>query len=357
MRSLLAAVAVVATSGVQIAAEEGAQPSLTPDGRNLVYVQNPPRTGSVPDVFVLDRRSGRRERVSVGSRDQRGRGASFEPSISDDGRFVVFCSYAPNFAAVDQPRRPGSVGSAPFFRDVFLRDRRARTTTMLSVAHDGGAPSGGSCHAAISGNGRFVAFVSSADNIVRGDRDGQPNYFLHDRATRRTTRLPGFALDPGAPAAFSRDGRWLAYSTAGDAHALVVRDNRTARSTRIGPGGSPSLSADGRTLGYLSGTPLHAFVRDRATGRTTDLGEADGVQLSANGRVAATHWSDRVLVRNLVTGRSARVDDPRFGGLYWTTGFVGGISGDGRIIPFVSSTEHGVPAGRSRQTLFVRVGW
>lgn len=358
MRGLLVVLAILAPAGVQVAAEQGAQPSLTPDGRLLVYVQNPPRTGGVPDVFVLDRRSGRRERVSVGSRGQRGKGASFEPSISDDGRFVVFCSYAPNFAAVDQPRRPGSVGSAPFFRDVFLRDRRGRTTNMLSVAHDGGAPSGGSCNATISGNGRFVAFVSAADNIVRGDRDEHANYFLHDRATRRTIRLPGVALDPsGTRAAFSRDGRWLAYSTAGDAHALFVQDNRTARSTRIGPGGTPSLSADGRTLAYLHGTPLHAFVRDLGTGRTTDLGEADGVQLSANGRVAATHWSDRVVAHDLVTGRSARVDDPRFEGLYWRTGFVGGISGDGRIIPFVSVTEHGVPVGQSRQTLFLRVGW
>jgi Tol biopolymer transport system component len=358
MNGLLAALVVVATAGVDVAAEGGAQPSLTPDGRNLVYVQNPSRAGGVPDVFVLDRRSGRRERISIGPRGQRGKGASFEPSISDDGRLVAFCSYAPNFAAVDQPHRPGSVGSAPFFRDVFVRDRRARTTTMLSVAHDGGAPSGGSCHVRISGNGRYVAFVSAADNLVRGDRDGHANYFLHDRATRRTIRIPGIALDPsGARASFSRDGRWLAYSTAGDAHGLFLRDNRSGRSTRIGVGGTPSLSADGRTLAYLHGVPLHAFVRDRATGRTTDLGEADGVQLSANGRVVATHWSDRVVVRNLVTGRSARVDDPRFDGLYWRTSFVGGISGDGRIVPFVSATEHGEPVGESRQTLFLRVGW
>ena len=103
MRMLLA-LALLTSSGLDVAAEEGAQPALTPSGRFLTYVQNP-RTGSVtgdvPDVFVLDRRTGRRERVSVGSRGQRGKGASFEPSISDDGRFVAFCSYAPNFASVD----------------------------------------------------------------------------------------------------------------------------------------------------------------------------------------------------------------------------------------------------------------
>ena len=83
------------------------------------------------------------------------------------------------------------------------------------------------------------------------------------------------------------------------------------RSALIGPGGGVSISANGRRVAYTHGAPMHAFVHDRATARTTDLGEAHTVFLAANGRVAATHWSDRVLVRNLDTGRNARVDDPR----------------------------------------------
>jgi hypothetical protein len=77
--SLLLALALFAPGGIERAAENGAQASFTPNGRLLVYVQNDPK--GVADVFVLDRRSGRRERVSVGSRGQRGKGASIEPSI------------------------------------------------------------------------------------------------------------------------------------------------------------------------------------------------------------------------------------------------------------------------------------
>jgi WD40-like Beta Propeller Repeat len=106
---LLLALALFAPGGVERAAENGAQASLTPNGRLLVYVQNDPK--GVADVFVLDRRSGRRERVSVGSRGQRGKGASIEPSISDDGRFVAFCSYAPNFAPNDPARASTTRGS------------------------------------------------------------------------------------------------------------------------------------------------------------------------------------------------------------------------------------------------------
>ena len=161
---LLLALALFASGGMERAAENGAQASLTPSGRLLVYIQNDPK--GVADVFVLDRRSGRRERVSVGSRGQRGKGASIEPSISDDGRFVAFCSYAPNFAPYDQ-RRPGGVVLNPhFYRDVFVRDRRTKKTTMISVPRTGRAPSSWSCHPSISGNGRFVAFISDADNLV-----------------------------------------------------------------------------------------------------------------------------------------------------------------------------------------------
>jgi Tol biopolymer transport system component len=352
---LLLALALLASGGVERAAESGAQASLTPNGGLLVYIQNDPK--GVADVFVLDRRSGRRERVSVGSRGQRGKGASIEPSISDDGRFVAFCSYAPNFAPDDQPRPGGRVLNPHFYRDVFVRDRRARTTTRISVARTSGPPSSWSCHPSISGNGRFVAFISAAKNLVRGDRDEHANVFLHDRTTRRTLRLPGgAALDAaGARPVLSRDGRWLAYSTV--TAGLMVRDNRRGRSTPIGPGGGPSISADGRHVAYTTGAPMRAFVHDRATGRTTNLGEADTVRLAANGRVAATHWNDRVLARNLVTGRTARVDNPRIDGLTWTTDFLGGISGNGQIVPFVSSTDDGVPAGHRRQALFLRIGW
>jgi Tol biopolymer transport system component len=351
---LLVALALLASGGVERAAENGAQASLTPNGRLLVYIQNDPK--GVADVLVLDRRSGRRERVSVGSRGQRGKGASIEPSISDDGRFVAFCSYAPNFSPDDQPRPGGRVLNPHFYRDVYVRDRRRRTTTRISVARTSGPPSSWSCHPSISGNGRFVAFISDAKNLVRGDRDEHANVFLHDRTIRRTIRLPGAELDAaGARPVFSRDGRWLAYSTIPG--GLMMRDGRTGRSTRIGPGGGPSISADGRYVAYTHGAPMHAFVHDRATGRTTDLGEADTVRLAANGRVAATHWSDRVFVRNLVTGRTARVDDPRIYGLHWTTDFLGGISGNGQVVPFVSSTYDGVPAGQRRQALFLRIGW
>ena len=361
---MLAALAVLATGGIERGVDEGAQPSLTPDGRFLVYAQNPTREQTrteqpqpVVEVFVLDRRTGRRELVSVGSKGQRGRGSSIEPSISDDGRFVSFCSYAPDFAAGDTTAP--NAWAAHLHRDVFVRDRRTKQTTRISVAKGSGQPSGGSCHATISGNGRFVAFVSEADNLVAGDRDGQLNYFLHDRRTRVTIRLSGRAshdVGEGRPV-LSRDGRWLAYAIGGDRSGIYFRDSRTGRSSRIVGGGAPSISADGRYLAYVAGVPIHAFVLDRSTRRTTDLGEAYTTRLSANGHVAATYWNEQVTVHDLDTGRTARADAPSIEGMAWTAASLGGLSGDGRIVPFVSLSYTGAPDGERWQRLFLRNGW
>jgi Tol biopolymer transport system component len=331
--------------GADRVADDGAQPALTPNGRYLAYVQNA-RTGT--DVFVLDRRTGRRERVSVGPGGRRGNASSFEPSISADGRYVAFCSVASNFAPGDalpttSPLRP------EYYRDVFVRDRLTKRT--IRVSSPGGEKKGWSCHPSISGDGRRVAYVS---NI--GDGAGaSPRHALHDRKTRRTVRLATTTDAWHARGSFSRDGRRLAYSDLNG--VLFLRDNATGRSQRIGTGGGPSLSADARRVAFTRGSPLRAYVLDIGTGRETDLGDADDVELSADGRVAVWHWNDRVTARNLATGRSGRVDVPGTGGMTWEAAFIGPPSGDGRIVPYVATSSDGLPAGQRRQALFVRAGW
>jgi Tol biopolymer transport system component len=356
VRGLLVALALVAPAGIERAAPEGAQPSPTPDGRLLAYVQNEAKGGT--DVYLLDRRSGRRERVSVGSRGQRGTASSLEPSISDSGRLVAFCSYAPNFAPGDKLLLGVYPHTLDVYRDVFVRDRAAKTTTRISVPRGGGQPSGWSCHATISGNGRYVAFVSNAKNLVPGDTDSDPNVYLHDRRSGRTIRLPGPASDAyvGRPA-LSRDGRWLAYDIGGERHGVYLRDNRTGRVTRVAAGGGVSISADGRVVAYAWGAPRHAFVHDRVTRRTTDLGDADTARIVANGRVVFTYWNDRVVAHDLGAARSARVDPTTFDGMTWQASSLGASSADGRVVAFVSQSSDGLPTGQRRQALFVRSGW
>lgn len=331
--------------GVERVADDAAQPALTPNGRYLAYVQNAAGTA---DVVVLDRRTGRRERISVGPGGRRANASSFEPSISHDGRFVAFCSVASNLVPGDTP--PTYPLRPEYYRDVFVRDRLKRRTVRISIP--GGEKTGWSCHPTISGNGRWVTFVSNAGEGAAAS----PRHVLHDRATNRTLRLPVATVDMwAARGSLSRDGRRLAYADQNG--VLYLRDAATGRSRRISTGGGPSLSADGRRVAVTRGSPLRAHVVDLATGRDTDLGDADDVELSADGRVAVWHWNDRVTARNLATGRTARVDAPATGGRTWEAAFIGGISGDGRLVPYVATSSDGLPAGQRRQALFLRSGW
>ena len=224
------------------------------------------------DVFVRDRASGRTTRVSVASDGTPGNGDSVAPSISADGRFVAFASEATGLVPGDHNRA----------EDVFVHDRRTGRTTRVSVGVDGRPGNGASYSPALSADGRYVAFVSEATNLVRGDTNGDSDVFVHDRDTGRTVRVSlaeggGQANGDAYAPAISGDGRFVAFVTAagnvvpGDAnHAadVFVHDRQTGRTVLVGAGdggrpsdrgsSTPSLSADGRSVAFVTDAPLVA---------------------------------------------------------------------------------------------------
>jgi len=136
-------------------------------------------SNAASDVFVHDRASGRTTRVSVGSDGVQGNEDSFSPSLSANGRFVAFASGATGLVAGDRNRA----------EDVFVHDRKSGKTTRVSMTSDGKPGNGASFDPAISADGRYVAFVSEATNLVRGDTNGAADVFVHDRDTGRTSRV------------------------------------------------------------------------------------------------------------------------------------------------------------------------
>ena len=119
----------------------------------------PGDTNEATDVFVRDRQTGATRRVSVGPGGVQGDSSSFTPSISADGRFVAFSSSASNLV-------PDDINGIP---DVFVRDRQTGTTRRVSVGPGGVQGNSSSFDPAISADGRFVAFISAASNLVPGD--------------------------------------------------------------------------------------------------------------------------------------------------------------------------------------------
>ncbi len=197
----------------------------------------PGDTNGAHDIHVLTLSTGAVERVSVGPGGAEGNGNSFSPCISADGRFVAFHSLATNLVANDTNAA----------RDIFVHDRQSATTERVSVGPGGAQSNADSRYAACSADGRHVAFISFASNLVPGDTNGTLDVFVHDRLASATERV---SVSSSGAQGFSTIVSILTF---------------------------PSISADGRFVAFYSpldglAGPVNAtddaFVRDRLTART-----------------------------------------------------------------------------------------
>jgi len=242
-------------------------------------------TNGMPDVFVHDRcrENGAMvpgctpstERVSVGPGGLDADGFTGTPSISADGRYVAFDSAATNLLG------PGGDTNVTF--DIFVRDRAAGITERVSVGPGGLQADGNSGQAALSADGRFVGFFSQATNLLGpgADTGGLRDVFVHDRQTGRTERVNvgpaalqsnGFADRP----AIAADGRSVAFVT--DATNLLGPGGDTNGASDIvvrGLDAADPLGVDATLFadGALTDTVLEAI--DAVTGAVTTLCPAD----------------------------------------------------------------------------------
>ncbi len=283
-------------AGVPSGADENAwtaDAAISEDGRTVVFestmmslVAGRDENSVGRDIYLFDVPTGVLRRVSVDSAGrQSAEGSSFSPAVNADGRYVAFTSTS----GLDGPRVVLSGGSAASRRplsQVYVRDTRLNVTRRVSVCPRGTAPNGRSWHPAISGDGRYVAFVSDATNLVPGDRNRSGDVFLHDTITGSTVLVShkvkgGTANGASALPAISADGAVVAFQS--DASDLVcikqcgvaVEDinllpdvflfNRaTAVVTRVSsdrtggwmaPSVAPALDASGRVVTFTSRHP------------------------------------------------------------------------------------------------------
>lgn len=163
------------TSNSPAVSRDGRFVAFESDGANLVAGDN----NAARDVFVRDLVAHVTERVSVSSANAQGDDHSFRPVVSGDGRYVAFRSQASNLVPNDNNGVP----------DIFLRDRQAGTTEIVSVSSAGEIGDGASNHPAITDDGRYVVFKSAAANLVAGDTNAQEDVFIRDRQLGTTRRL------------------------------------------------------------------------------------------------------------------------------------------------------------------------
>jgi Tol biopolymer transport system component len=200
----------VATDGTQPTRLESLilRPSISPDGRYVAFTSLSSRlvpgdTNGATDVFLRDLVAKKTERVSLGDDGAQPNAHAgtlgFVSSISAGGRYVAFYTTASNLVPGDTNGR----------YDVFVRDRREETTRRVSVGDDGRQLTfgDGAVYSAISANGRFVAFQSSAATLVPADGNAATDVFVRDRDIDED----GVLDEPGAVAAkrvsITSDGR------------------------------------------------------------------------------------------------------------------------------------------------------
>lgn len=248
-----------------------ASPSISAEGRYVAYSSTATNlvaddTNGADDVFVYDRAMAATTRVSLGTSGGQSNGPSSSPSISADGRYLAFSSTASNLVT----------GDTNGVTDIFVHDRVALTTNRVSNGASSTQANGTSSSPSISPDGRYVAFASSATNLVSADTNGSTDVFVHDRSTSTTSRSsvgPSGAQANGSSSspAISGDGLSVAFTSSGsnlvsgDTNGksdVFVRDRTASTTSRtsVGPSGaqangsssSPSISGDRRYVAFSS---------------------------------------------------------------------------------------------------------
>jgi Tol biopolymer transport system component len=243
-------------------------PDISDDGRYIVFLSEASNlvttdNDSLSDIFVKDIQNNSIERISVAHNGQSPNGPSFagSPSISADGRYVVFGSFASNLVATDTNNKS----------DIFLRDRNTNSTEIVGIAPDGVTFGAGEAVStlgpgSISDDGRFISFGLDSDGDAFVDK-----LFIRDRQTQTTRAISVNAQGQNANdytdyLRISASGTLAIFYSpatnllAGAPNGGTILFNLSSNQRQLIAGvnsGEPCFSSDGATVGYFepAGSP------------------------------------------------------------------------------------------------------
>jgi Tol biopolymer transport system component len=255
--------------------EHSQSPSISANGKYVVFktlgALVSKDSNDKVDIYLRNLDTGVTELVSVASDDSLGDNLSTFASISGDGRYVVFESYATNFS---------SNASSGRYANIFIRDRQSGVTTLVSSAYDGSEANGNSKIPSISEDGNFVVFESTATNLLSTtDTNDKTDIFLYNRLTNTLKRVTN-AIDGGESnkhsylaysLTISKDGRYIVFRSgasnlvANDTNGLYdafLYDDKKQTTIRLSMNNSgeqansgsyaPSISPNGNVASYYS---------------------------------------------------------------------------------------------------------
>jgi len=309
-------------------------PSLSADGRYVAFASwatnlSPDDTNDSSDIFVWERLTGTLQRVNETSVGVPANQSSIEPAISDDGRYVTFTSSATNLAP------DAESGDA----QVYLKDRLVGSLNRISVSSEGvkaNGPSHNSAyHPVINADGRRIVFLSSASNLAPGDTNGRVDAFVRDRLNNTTERVSaGIANTQGVVgansthASVSANARFIAFAS--DALNLVDGDTNETGDVFVWDRNSGAIELASVSSADVQGNAPAGQPAISADGRFVAF-------VSPADNLAPFHLNqyEDVFVRDRVLGHTECVSLGPEGYAYG--GSRPSLSADGRFVAFVGS--------------------
>lgn len=251
------------------------EPAISADGQFVAFVSQ--STNLVPgvtggqQVYLRDRQTGQTTLVSRATSGVTSNGVTNDaPAMSSDGQFIAFVSNATNFVT-------GVSG-----QQIYLRDRVAGTTTLISKNNNPTPVHGNddSSTPTISSDGRYIAFDSLATNL--GTPGGNQQIYLHDRLATANGTTSLISKDNFATAgngasstpSISGDGRFVAFMSVAtnlvatfNGQQIYLHDQNTGTTTLVshdnsgvpvqggGISSAPSISSNGQMVNFVSLAP------------------------------------------------------------------------------------------------------
>ncbi len=341
-------------------------PVLSADGQYVAFASDATNlvrgdTNNNRDVFVRDNRTGRTKRVSVSSRGAQSNQHSYNPSISADGRWVAFDSWSDNLVPGDKNHRG----------DVFLHDTETGRTIRISGRLDDHKEAhGNSGFAVISGDGKHVTFESNAPDMRPGGGN-QSDVYVWERETGDieyvSQGLQGAGIGSSGAPTISHDGRYVAFTSS--AANLVVADTnqrddifvrdrelQTTRRVSLNTVGGESnhesdqasISADGRWITFES--MAYSLTSNDPTPEFTPK-MFNPLQRGSTDENSASD----VFLHDMVTGTTEMISVSDAGVQGVRESYSAAMSGDGRYVVFVSYANNLVPGDTNNERdVFIR---
>jgi Tol biopolymer transport system component/uncharacterized protein YijF (DUF1287 family) len=200
-------------------------PALSADGGSIVFSSQagnllPGDVNAASDVFLYNTKKRTVELASLSSQGAPANAASYQPAIATNGRFIAFTSLATNLDESDTNGLP----------DIYFRDLNTGATIRVSRPPDGSPANGWSDQAALSTDGRFVIFISTATNLVTGSSKPARHVYLYDTQNRLLQAISGLSGDISL-ATISADGRYIVFLSDTDHSSKLFLYDRLTGST------------------------------------------------------------------------------------------------------------------------------